>query len=301
MLTVGLGGKRKISPEGRGEGRGVGVRGQMLLGLTFLRLLSSSSSCRILTSLVASSSFSRRSSSCCLKNIRSICRRETERQRPHTSSSGPPEAPGLRAVTVETKGSLVARIDLPSPFCGAGERYSIRYWRAICRVFQRDTPVVTSRFRLPRNTTRFTRTLPERGSISLRVLSLQLVASRLPSVLKDMLRITSVWQSIIFTGSPTSRFQISTCSYPALKRMPLLVGCHSTRPTRRLWPYSSSTASGFTGRVTWDTGTTMKEPPPELSVTMARNLELTAQKWLSWTFLVMGMPSKQCSRLATLP
>lgn len=42
-------------------------------------------------------------------------------------------------------------------------------------------------------------------------LSLQLVASRLPSVLKDMLRMTSVWQSIIFTGSPISRFQIRIC------------------------------------------------------------------------------------------
>lgn len=29
--------------------------------------------------------------------------------------------------------------------------------RAICRVFQRETPVVSSRFMLPRNTTRFTR------------------------------------------------------------------------------------------------------------------------------------------------
>lgn len=45
----------------------------------------------------------------------------------------------------------------------------------------------------------------------------------------------------------------------------------------------------------------MKEPPPALSVTTATNLELTAQKWLSWTFLVMGIPSKQCSLLATFP
>lgn len=52
------------------------------------------------------------------------------------------------------------------------------------------------------------RTDPERGSITRSFLSLQLVASRLPSVLKVMLRMTSVWQSIIFTGSPISRFQI---------------------------------------------------------------------------------------------
>lgn len=46
---------------------------------------------------------------------------------------------------------------------------------------------------------------------------------------------------------------------------------------------------------------TRKEPPPALSVTMARKRALTAQKWLSCTFLVMGIPSKQCSRLATFP
>lgn len=55
------------------------------------------------------------------------------------------------------------------------------------------------------------RTAPERGSMMRSFLSLQLVASRLPSVLKDMLRMTSVWQSIIFTGSPISRFQIRIC------------------------------------------------------------------------------------------
>lgn len=54
-------------------------------------------------------------------------------------------------------------------------------------------------------------TAPERGSMMRSFLSLQLVASRLPSVLKDMLRMTSVWQSIIFTGSPISRFQIRIC------------------------------------------------------------------------------------------
>lgn len=54
-------------------------------------------------------------------------------------------------------------------------------------------------------------TAPERGSMIRSFLSLQLVASRLPSVLKDMLRMTSEWQSIIFTGSPISRFQIRIC------------------------------------------------------------------------------------------
>lgn len=55
------------------------------------------------------------------------------------------------------------------------------------------------------------RTRPERGSITRSFLSLHVVVSRLPSVLKDMQRITSEWQSIIFTGSPTSRFQMRTC------------------------------------------------------------------------------------------
>lgn len=54
-------------------------------------------------------------------------------------------------------------------------------------------------------------TRPERGSITRSFLSLHVVVSRLPSVLKDMQRITSKWQSIIFTGSPTSRFQMRTC------------------------------------------------------------------------------------------
>ena len=54
------------------------------------------------------------------------------------------------------------------------------------------------------------RTRPERGSITRSFLSLHVVVSRLPSVLKDMQRITSEWQSIIFTGSPTSRFQMRT-------------------------------------------------------------------------------------------
>lgn len=55
------------------------------------------------------------------------------------------------------------------------------------------------------------RTRPERGSITRSFLSLHVVVSKLPSVLKDMQRITSEWQSIIFTGSPTSRFQMRTC------------------------------------------------------------------------------------------
>lgn len=55
------------------------------------------------------------------------------------------------------------------------------------------------------------RTRPDRGSITRSFLSLHVVVSRLPSVLKDMQRITSVWQSIIFTGSPMSRFQMRTC------------------------------------------------------------------------------------------
>lgn len=54
---------------------------------------------------------------------------------------------------------------------------------------------------------------PERGSISLIFLSLQVVARRLQSVLKDMERTTSVWWLMVFTGflmscSGQSRFQI---------------------------------------------------------------------------------------------
>lgn len=59
--------------------------------------------------------------------------------------------------------------------------------------------------------------------------------------------------------------------------------------------------SGQPEPLTCSRGMTRKEPPPELSVTMARKRTLTAQKWLSWTFLVMGIPSKQCSLLATFP
>lgn len=57
------------------------------------------------------------------------------------------------------------------------------------------------------------RTVPPRGSITRIFLSLQAVARRLPSVLNDMERTTSLWQSRILTGfeiivSSTSRFQI---------------------------------------------------------------------------------------------
>lgn len=55
------------------------------------------------------------------------------------------------------------------------------------------------------------RTFPERGSIMRSFLSLQLVASKLPSVLKDIQRMTSGWLSIIFTATPSSRFQIRIC------------------------------------------------------------------------------------------
>lgn len=55
--------------------------------------------------------------------------------------------------------------------------------------------------------------VPPRGSMILIFLSLQAVARRLPSVLNDMERITSVWKLIVFTGawmidSLVSRFQI---------------------------------------------------------------------------------------------
>lgn len=57
---------------------------------------------------------------------------------------------------------------------------------------------------------------PERGSMSLIFRSLQVVAKRLPSVLKDMERTTSVWWLMVRTGffitaSGQSRFQIITC------------------------------------------------------------------------------------------
>lgn len=59
---------------------------------------------------------------------------------------------------------------------------------------------------------------PERDSSSLRVLSLQVVAKRLPSVLNDMERTTSVWWLIVRTGffmtaSGQSKFQIITCTF----------------------------------------------------------------------------------------
>lgn len=56
--------------------------GQTSLGLTFFRLLSSSSNWRIRMSFVVSSSFSRRSSSCCRKNIRrSYAKKENKKQK----------------------------------------------------------------------------------------------------------------------------------------------------------------------------------------------------------------------------
>lgn len=63
---------------------------------------------------------------------------------------------------------------------------------------------------------------PERGSMSLIFLSLQVVARRLPSVLKDMERTTSAWWLIVRTGffmtdSGQSRFQIITCRVTHIK------------------------------------------------------------------------------------
>lgn len=57
---------------------------------------------------------------------------------------------------------------------------------------------------------------PERDSTSRIFLSRQVVAKRLPSVLKDMERTTSVWWLIVrtgffITGSRQSRLQIITC------------------------------------------------------------------------------------------
>lgn len=59
---------------------------------------------------------------------------------------------------------------------------------------------------------------PERGSMSRTFLSLQVVAKRLPSVLKDMERTTSVWWLIVRMGffitcSGQSRFQIITWTW----------------------------------------------------------------------------------------
>ena len=62
--------RKQLCQSRRLRGQRSEVGGQTLLGLTFFRLLSSSSSWRIRTSLVVSSSFSRRNSSCCRKNIR---------------------------------------------------------------------------------------------------------------------------------------------------------------------------------------------------------------------------------------
>lgn len=71
------------------------------------------------------------------------------------------------------------------------------------------------------------RTFPERGSIMRSFLSLQLVASKLPSVLKDIQRTMSGWLSIIFTATPSSRFQIRICNIMGLSFRSLRVssGC----------------------------------------------------------------------------
>lgn len=79
------------------------LRGQTLLGLTFFRLFSSSSSCRIRTSLVVSSSFSRRSSSCCRKNIR----RSYDQK--HIRCV---ESPGHRSIASSAACTLVSNLQL---------------------------------------------------------------------------------------------------------------------------------------------------------------------------------------------
>lgn len=72
---VGLGGylEVRIGEQRKQLCQSTRLGGQTSLGLTFFRLLSSSSNWRIRTSFVVSSSFSRRSSSCCRKNIRRSC------------------------------------------------------------------------------------------------------------------------------------------------------------------------------------------------------------------------------------
>lgn len=93
-------------------------------------------------------------------------------------------------------------------------------------------------------------TRPERGSITRSFLSLHVVVSRLPSVLKDMQRITSVWQSIIFTGSPMSRFQMRTCEgrhtggKVSSCRGP---GCLSSIHTNRPWQELPAQGLGYGG------------------------------------------------------
>uniref|UniRef100_A0A6B0TSY6 Putative secreted protein n=1 Tax=Ixodes ricinus TaxID=34613 RepID=A0A6B0TSY6_IXORI len=72
-------------------------------------------------------------------------------------------------------------------------------------------------------------TFPVRGSMTLSFLSLQVVASRLPSRLKDMEWIESGWQSMVRTASArlTSHTRM-LWSNPALRRTCSAVGCHST-------------------------------------------------------------------------
>lgn len=82
-----------------------GVRGHLLQGL-FLRLFSSSSSWRILTSFCMSSSLRRRSSSCCLKNIRRSCRRQEGTEQNHT----PPRRHGRATrATVPARGAAICQ------------------------------------------------------------------------------------------------------------------------------------------------------------------------------------------------
>lgn len=84
-------------------------------------------------------------------------------------------------------------------------------WRCLSPDLVESQAPDPSIFPSPQKHVGFTcRMRPERGSITRSFLSLHVVVRRLPSVLKDMQRITSEWQSIIFTGSPTSRFQMRT-------------------------------------------------------------------------------------------
>lgn len=123
------------------------------------------------------------------------------------------------------------------------------------------------------------RTRPERGSITRSFLSLHVVVSRLPSVLKDMQRITSVWQSIIFTGSPMSRFQMRTCE-----------GRHAGGPGPVLHPHQQTLAGAVCMRpgLCWDAGT--------LSRVLYR--EADASQLHTWMFMLsitLTGSQRQCS------
>lgn len=94
--------------------------------------------------------------------------------------------------------------------------------RAICRVFQRDTPVVSSRFVLPRNTTRLTRWFLQLASCQTQTCSSASIRS--PQ--------TQLWLNTPCRSRHLSRSQAAPCQEEGPRfskmKMPISpnIGCH---------------------------------------------------------------------------